>query len=123
MPTLGRALPSSGYRPRSPTNDLKDIVDDSLEELLGVWDERFRPTYGPLHPRVKDLLEKFVRCGDLHFGFLRYHLEILALRSTRGVSQRLSRASANVQCLRRAKACPFNLTKNAGNPLTQAWKL
>ena len=53
------------------TNALKEIVEDHLEELLRVYDERFRLNYGPFHPRVKDLLERFTRCGDPHFGFLR----------------------------------------------------
>ena len=65
------ALPAPGYRPRSSTNALKEIVEDHLEELLHVYDERFRSNYGPFHPRVKDLLERFTRCGDPHFGFLR----------------------------------------------------
>ena len=60
-----------GYRPRSATNDLKEIVEDSMEELFGVWDARFRERFGPLHPRTRSLLERFLRCGDLHFGFLR----------------------------------------------------
>ena len=47
--------------------DLKEIVEHSLEEVLRVWDDRFRETYGPLHPRVRDLCERFLRCGDLHF--------------------------------------------------------
>ena len=59
------------YRPRAPTNPLKEVVEDHLEELLDVYDERFLRTYGPLHPRVRDLFESFLRCGDLHFGFLR----------------------------------------------------
>ena len=59
------------YVPRPATNDLKEIVEDGLEELLRDWDTRFRDTYGALHPRVKDLLEAFIRCGDLHFGFVR----------------------------------------------------
>jgi hypothetical protein len=37
---------ASGYRPRSPRNDLKEIVEDSLEELFRVWDARFRESYG-----------------------------------------------------------------------------
>ena len=69
MPLPADARP--GYRPRAPTNDLKDIVEDHLEELLRVYDERFTNTYGPMHPRVKDCLESFIRCGDPHFGFLR----------------------------------------------------
>jgi hypothetical protein len=63
--------PVPAYKPRPAQNDLKEIVEDRLEELLGVYDERFAATYGPLHPRVKDLLERFLRCGDPHFGFLR----------------------------------------------------
>ena len=42
-----------------------------MEELFGVWDARFRERFGPLHPRTRSLLERFLRCGDLHFGFLR----------------------------------------------------
>ena len=60
-----------GYHPRPATNDLKEIVEDAMEELLRGWDARFRDTYGPLHPRVKQLFESFIRCGDLHFGFVR----------------------------------------------------
>ena len=59
------------YRPRSASNALKEIVEDSLEDLLRLWDERFLKDHGPLHPRVRDLMEAFVRCGDPHFGFLR----------------------------------------------------
>ena len=47
------------------------MIKDHLEEFLHVYDDRFRATYGPMHPRVRDLLEAYVRCGDLHFGFLR----------------------------------------------------
>ena len=42
-----------------------------MEELFCVWDDRFRERFGPLHPRTRTLLERFLRCGDLHFGFLR----------------------------------------------------
>ena len=70
--SLHAPAPAQGhYRPRAATNDLKEIVEDSMEELFQSWDTRFRDTYGPLHPRVKGLLEAFVRCGDLHFGFVR----------------------------------------------------
>ncbi len=71
MPTLGAAQSPPRYQPRSSTNDLKDLVEEQLEELLRVWNDQFASSYGPLHPRVRELLERFVRCGDLHFGFLR----------------------------------------------------
>ena len=72
------ACPTEGtprYRPRSASNVLKEIVEDSLEELLSSWQERFAEDHGPLHARVKKLFESFTRCGDLHFGFLRLRCE------------------------------------------------
>jgi hypothetical protein len=66
------SAPARGYRPRSATNDLKEIVEDCLEEMVRVYDERFRARFGPMHPRVKELFERFVPCGDPHFGFLRW---------------------------------------------------
>ena len=63
------------YRPRSPTNLLKEIVEDHLEELTQNYDERLLGTYGPLHPRVRELFERFLRCGDLHFGFMRLYCD------------------------------------------------
>ena len=62
---------AAGYRPRSSSNALKEIVEDHLEDLFRVWDERFRERFGPLPGRIRELFERFVRCGDLHFGFLR----------------------------------------------------
>jgi hypothetical protein len=69
MATAAAATP--GYRPRSPSDPLKELIGDSYEELLQVYDERFASRYGPLHPRLKDLFEAFTRCGDPHFGFVR----------------------------------------------------
>jgi hypothetical protein len=51
------AIPSPGYRPRPPSNDLKEIVEDSLEDLLRIWDDRFQEKYGPLSKRVRELFE------------------------------------------------------------------
>jgi len=72
------SAPTSGaagryYRPRSYTNDLKEIVEDHLDELARVWDERFRSEQNPLHPRVEGLFERFCGYGDPHYGFLRLH--------------------------------------------------
>jgi hypothetical protein len=64
-PSLHGTAPgvASGYRPRSPQNDLKEIVEDSLEELFCVWDARFRESYGGLPPRVRELLERFLKAS------------------------------------------------------------
>ncbi len=71
MPILSPPCGTGGYTPRSYTNRLKDILEENIEELFRVYDERFARTYGSLHPRVRDLMEAYVRCGDPHFGFLR----------------------------------------------------
>jgi hypothetical protein len=70
MPILSPAC-GTGYTPRSSRNDLGDVIEDHLEEFFRVYDERYSGTYGPLHPRVRDLMEAYTRCGDPHFGFLR----------------------------------------------------
>lgn len=71
MRALGAAATPPRYQPRSATNDLKEIVEDSMEDLFGVWEERFEKDHGPLHRRLRGQLEAFLRCGDAHFGFLR----------------------------------------------------
>ncbi len=65
------ATAATGYRPRPASNLLKEIVEENLEALLRVWDERFRDTHGPLQRRVRTVLDDFLRCGDVHFGFVR----------------------------------------------------
>ena len=69
MPPVPTSAPC--FRPRPASNQLKELVGDCLDDLLRVWDERFRDTLGQLHPRVRAVLERFLRCGDPHFGFLR----------------------------------------------------
>ncbi len=57
--SLASQAPAFGYRPRRATEDLKEIVEDHLEELLRVYDDRFAAEYGPMHPRVRDLFERY----------------------------------------------------------------
>jgi hypothetical protein len=71
-----QALGQPRYIPQGSTNALKQIVDDHLEELKSVYDERFARSHGPLTPRVLDLFERFVRCANPHFGFLRLRCSV-----------------------------------------------
>ena len=61
----GAAPPGAAprYRPRPASNQLKEIVEDSMEELFRVWDERFRESYGSLPARVRDLLARFLKAS------------------------------------------------------------
>ncbi len=52
------------YAPRPAANVLKRIVDEHLEDLKLIHEERFARTHGPLSSRVIDLFERFLRCGD-----------------------------------------------------------
>ena len=63
---MTQAAAQASYQPRSATNELKEIVEDHYEELFNVWDAQFYKDLGPLHPRLKDLFERFLRCGDPH---------------------------------------------------------
>ncbi len=72
MPILSPPC-GTAYTPRAYTNSLKDIARDHLEELFRVYDERYARTYGPMHPRVRDLLEAYVRCGDPLLRAARLH--------------------------------------------------
>ena len=65
---MEQALGAPRYIPRVAGNALQQIVEDHLEELRRVYDERFRSSYGPFSPRVINLFEQFITCGDPHFG-------------------------------------------------------
>ena len=54
-----------------PEGFAKRSTGGALEDLFRIWDSRFREKSGTLSARVRDLFESFLRCGDLHFGFLR----------------------------------------------------
>ena len=62
------------YRPRdSRTSPLYQLVADHADELRQVYDQSFAATYGPWQAHWTGTLEKFRRCGDLHFGFARIY--------------------------------------------------
>ena len=69
------AAAAAGYRPRPAQNQLKEIVEEKLEALLRHGDERFRDTYGPLHRRVRTVLEDFLALLVPHI-VLRYEVTI-----------------------------------------------
>ena len=68
MPSSPGAAPR--YRPRPASNPLKEIVEDSMEEIVRVWDDRFRDRYGAFPARVQELLDRFLECGDPNYGFV-----------------------------------------------------
>jgi hypothetical protein len=62
------------YRPRTPrASPLYQLLDEHFEELRSVYGERFAETFGPWQERWTGIVEKFFRCGDLHYGFARVY--------------------------------------------------
>jgi hypothetical protein len=58
------------YRPRHPERTvLYRLLFHHFERFVAEYQERFEWTYGYFPPIVKDVVEKFVDCGNPRFGF------------------------------------------------------
>jgi hypothetical protein len=60
------------YQPRVNRKSVYYLcVQDHYEELEGAWEERYPQKFGYWRSFVKDVIYKYLECGDLHFGFAR----------------------------------------------------
>ncbi len=60
------------YRPRQPrASPLYRTIERYLPEFERCYDKRYANRYGPWRPIISDAARRFLRCGDLHFGFAR----------------------------------------------------
>ena len=60
------------YRPRQPRQTpLYKTIERYLPEFERTYDRRYAKQYGPWRPIIGDVARRFLRCGDLHFGFAR----------------------------------------------------
>ena len=60
------------YQPRSPrASDYFRCIEAHFEQLEMFWDERYGRRYGFWRPYVKEVICRYLDCGDLHFGFAR----------------------------------------------------
>ena len=60
------------YRARRPKDSaLWRLFDAHYEEFEATYEERFEETYGELRPVVGRVVEGFLKCGILDFGFAR----------------------------------------------------
>jgi hypothetical protein len=60
------------YEPRHPrkTHYFK-CVEAHFENLEMVWDDRYQGQYGFFRPYVREVIYRYLDCGDLHLGFAR----------------------------------------------------
>ncbi len=63
---------STGLRPRKPhLTPLYQCVQDHYEALEPFWPERFEKRYGFWRPYLKEVMVRYLSCGDPHGGFAR----------------------------------------------------
>jgi len=64
------------YRPRNPKQTpYYRCVEDHLEILEQVYEDRFERIYGFFRPHVKQIMERYLDCGNLLNGFARIKCE------------------------------------------------
>jgi len=64
--------PAAVYRPRRPRQSpLYRTIERYYPEFERTYDERYAKRYGPWRLIIGEVVRKFLRCGDLHFGFAR----------------------------------------------------
>ncbi len=60
------------YRPRQPRQSpLYQVIERYYPEFERTYVDRYVSAYGPWRPVIGAVVRKFLRCGDLHFGFAR----------------------------------------------------
>jgi hypothetical protein len=68
--------PVQVYRPRQPKQtSLYRLVSEHWEEFKAVYEERFEHYYGPLRSQVIRVVEEYLKCGLLDWGFTRLFCE------------------------------------------------
>ena len=82
--------PSPVYQPRNPRDSAYyRCVEDHFETFEQVYEDRFARQYGFFRPYVKQVIYRYLDCGDLHNGFARvkcrdcYHEYLLAFSCKR----------------------------------------
>ena len=64
--------PKPIYRPRRPRQSpLFKTIECYLPEFERTYERRYAKQYGPWRRIIGDVTRRFIRCGDLHYGFAR----------------------------------------------------
>ena len=72
--------PSPVYHPRNPHDSAYyRCVEDHFETFEQVYEDRFARQYGFFRPYVKQVIYRYLDCGDLHNGFAGSSAEIVAM--------------------------------------------
>jgi transposase-like protein len=64
--------PTPIYRPRRPRQSpLFKTIERYLPKFERTYDRRYAKQYGPWRSIIGNVARRFLRCGDLHYGFAR----------------------------------------------------
>jgi len=64
--------PTPVYRPRQPRRSpLYRTIERYFPEFERTYGARYAKAFGPWRPIICEVARRFLRCGDLHFGFAR----------------------------------------------------
>ena len=63
-------LPEGVYQPRHlQDSDYYHCVEDCFKTFVQVYDENYSRQYGFWRPYIKQVIYRYLDCGDLHDGF------------------------------------------------------
>jgi len=70
------AIKTGVYHPRNPeSSSLWQLFNHHFESFVRCYEERFEKKYGFLRNVFRNVVEKYLRCGDLKEGFARIRCE------------------------------------------------
>ena len=70
------AIKTGVYHPRNPeSSSLWLLFNNHFESFVQCYEERFERKYGYLRNVIRNVVEKYLRCGDLKEGFARVKCE------------------------------------------------
>ena len=64
--------PKGAYHPRKPRDSaLVALVEDHFDSFERGYDDTYQREYGFWRPVIRQVIDKYLDCGDLHSGFAR----------------------------------------------------
>jgi len=66
---MGDSAAPALYRPRTLRTPFYRLVENHFDEFERVYSCRYEADFGFWRPIVRDVVEEFLKCGDLRNGF------------------------------------------------------
>jgi hypothetical protein len=107
-------LDTKCYRPRQPrASPLWNCVREHFAQFRDEYAVHYNNNYGPLRPVVRDVVKRFLKCGDLHERFARVRCPTSAARTRLHPGTVLRRPPVRPGSLRRVKQSQSQATRRS----------